>query len=340
MLDDAERVYSILQEHQADVIVDEDTGRHIDVEGTALTEINADIITVIGGDRVLLGALLELGNVEIPVLPLSSAREPSFLFETEASSFDGLVSDILEGKWTLEKRARIQADIAGVSTPPILNDLAIFARRSATLVRYSLYIDKELFLKDTSDGLIISTPTGSTAYSMSVGGPVVMNPAPVMSIVPVNSVNPAQRPVVVPDNKKIEIRDLSSRVTVEAVLDGQERRSIDSDPIVVHRAEKDALFLKFSEERVAALRGKLKQKTDSFEDLAQDLPPSAKLILKTLEYEGELTQKEIIEETLLPARTVRYALAILISDRIVEKHVSLRDSRQSLYRVADRVGVS
>ncbi len=340
MLNDAKRVYEVLKERQTDIVVDQDTGKHIDVEGTPLTEIDADILTIVGGDRVLLSALLELGESEIPVLPLSSAREPGFLFEAEASSFDSLVSDLLEEKWTLEKRARIQADIASESTPPILNELAIFARRSATLVRYSLYIDGELFLKDSSDGIIMSTVTGSTAYSMSVGGPVVLNPASVISVVPVNSVNPAQRPVVVPDDQKIEIRDLSSRVMVEAVLDGQKRCTIDSGPVLVHRAEKDALFVKFSEERVAALRGKLKQKTDSFEDVAQDLPPSAKLVLKTLEYEGDLTQKEIIEETLLPPRTVRYALAILISDRIVEKHVSLRDSRQSLYRVTDRAGLT
>ncbi|MHA1926053.1 MAG: MarR family transcriptional regulator [Candidatus Thorarchaeota archaeon] len=69
--------------------------------------------------------------------------------------------------------------------------------------------------------------------------------------------------------------------------------------------------------------------------MAQELPPSAKLVLKVLEYQGQLTQKEIVEETLLPARTVRYALSILISDGLVSKRVSLRDSRQGLYRVAN-----
>jgi NAD+ kinase len=131
----------------------------------------------------------------------------------------------------------------------------------------------------------------------------------------------------------IEIRDLSSSVAIEAVLDGQVRKRVDGGPVTITRAESDAVFVKFSEEKIAALRGKLVMKTEVFEDRAQELPPSAKLVLKVLEYQGELTQKAIIEETLLPPRTVRYALSLLISEDLVEKRISLRDSRQGLYRV-------
>jgi NAD+ kinase len=156
-----------------------------------------------------------------------------------------------------------------------------------------------------------------------------------MTIIPVNSVNPARRPLIVEDTTIIEIRELTSSVSVEAVLDGQLRRKVNSGPIIIERAEADAVFVKLSEERVAALRGKLHQMTEAFGDLAQDLPPSAKLVLKVLEYQGQLTQKEIVDETLLPPRTVRYALSILISDGLVSKRVSLRDSRQGLYRMAN-----
>ena len=86
-------------------------------------------------------------------------------------------------------------------------------------------------------------------------------------------------------------------------------------------------------EKVAELRGKLLKKAEASEDLAQELPPSAKLVLKVLEYQGQLSQKEIIEETKLPSRTVRYALSLLMSEGLVMKRLSLRDSRQGIYQV-------
>jgi NAD+ kinase len=320
--------------------VEQKTADALKKKGHSLKKMDVDILAVVGSDKSLLATLLQLGSSEIPILPISSKGQPNFLFDVAAANFEVALTDLLEGKWTPERKARLCADIGGRTSPPLLNDVAIFARRSATLIRYSLFLDGERFWKDGSDGLIIATPTGSTAYSMSVGGPVVLSPASVISIIPVNSVNPARRPLVVSDNVSIEIRDLTSSVTIEMVLDGQIRRKVDGGPVAIRRANSDAVFVKFSEERLADLRGKLNQKTEAFGDLAQDLPPSAKLVLKVLEYKGWLTQKEIIEETLLPSRTVRYALSLLISEGLINKHVSLRDSRQGIYSVTKKEGTS
>ncbi len=326
----------MLKETNAQVLLEQKTADALKKTGQPLKKMDVDIIAVIGSDRSLLATLLQLGPTEIPVLPISSKGQPNFLFDVAVANFDATVSDLLEGRWASEKKARLCADIEGKTSPPLLNDVAIFARRSATLIRYSLFLDGERFWKDGSDGLIIASPTGSTAYSMSVGGPVVLTPAPVISIIPVNSVNPARRPLIVSDEVTIEIRDLASSVTIEMVLDGQIRRKVDEGPVTIRRATSDAVFVKFSEERLADLRGKLIQKTEAFGDLAQDLPPSAKLVLKVLEYQGRLTQKEIIEETLLPSRTVRYAISLLISEGLINKHVSLRDSRQGIYSVSKK----
>jgi NAD+ kinase len=335
MIEDAKEVVSILNESGVETIVEESLAGSFNTRGEKLEEIEGDLLVVIGSDRTLLNTLLKLGHKEIPVLPVSSKGQPDFLFDVPAANFESTVTDLLEGRWSEDHRARLVADVAGVESPPLLNDLALFAKRSATLIRYSLYLDGEQFWKDGSDGLIIATPTGSTAYSMSVGGPVVLNQSGVTTIIPVNSVNPARRPLVVSDTMTITIKDLSSPVTVEAVLDGQERRTTNGEPLVIRRAKTDAVFVKFSQETVAALRGKLLKKTEVYDGQAQDLPPSAKLVLKVLEYQGMLTQKEIIEETMLPSRTVRYALSILLADGFVKKRTSLRDGRQGLYQVAN-----
>ncbi|MFW9887690.1 MAG: MarR family transcriptional regulator [Candidatus Thorarchaeota archaeon] len=333
MIEDTREIMRILHSNDVDIQVEEKTGQALKRKGIPIKKLDSDLIVIIGSDKSLLNSLLQLGDSTVPFLPVSSKGQPDFLFDVTASTFEDVIPDLLEARWTEDRRTRLQVSIGGKSSPPLLNDVAIFAKRSATLIRYSLLLDDEQFWKDGSDGLIIATPTGSTAYSMSVGGPVVLPPAKVMTIIPVNSVNPARRPLIVEDTTVIEIRELISSVSIEAVLDGQLRRKVNSGPALIERAEADAVFVKLSEERVAALRGKLHQMTEAFGDLAQDLPPSAKLVLKVLEYQGQLTQKEIVDETLLPPRTVRYALSILISDGLVSKRVSLRDSRQGLYRV-------
>ncbi|MGY5854142.1 MAG: sugar kinase [Candidatus Thorarchaeota archaeon] len=333
MIVDAKEVYSYLDKNGVEIELEEKLGQALKKKGVSVKKLDADVIALVGSDKLLLETLLKRGSSDTPILPISSRGQPDFLFDVTVPTFETIVKDLLDHNWTEDRRIRIEADIAGYRTPPLLNDLAIFAKRSATLIRYSLFLDGERFWKDGSDGLIVSTPTGSTAYALSVGGPVILNPANVLSIIPVNSVNPAQRPLILSDSMNIEIRDLSSSVAIEAVLDGQVRRKVDGGPIQIHRSEWDAVFVKLSEERIAALRGKLQRKMEEFSSLAQDLPPSAKLVLKVLEYQGQLTQKEIIDETMLPARTVRYALSLLMSEELVAKRVSLRDSRQGLYRV-------
>ncbi|MFW9806140.1 MAG: hypothetical protein ACFFFK_05375, partial [Candidatus Thorarchaeota archaeon] len=306
------------------------------INGKPIRKMDVDILILIGSDRFLLKKLLEIGHSETPILPLSSMGQPDFLFEIAASNFDGIINDLQESKWKREERRRLVAEISGKLTPPLLNDIGIFAKRSATIIRYSLLIDDEHFWKDGSDGLIVATPTGSTAYSLSVGGPVILTSSPVFSIIPVNSVNPARRPLVLSDEHKVEIKDLTSSVAIEVVLDGQIRRKVDSSPVRIRKADSSATFVKFSEERVESLRGKLLAKTETAEDVAHELPPSAKLVFKVLEYKGQLSQKEIIEESMLPPRTVRYALSLLMSEGLVTKKLSLRDSRQGLYHVTNK----
>ncbi|MHA2353342.1 MAG: ATP-NAD kinase [Candidatus Thorarchaeota archaeon] len=336
MLEDARYVVDFLKKNGTEFVVEEKLAEILKgIDGVSLRKMDVDVLTIVGSDRFLLKKLLELGQTEIPILPLASRGQPDFLFEISATNIDGIIGDLLESNWKKEERRRLVAEISGKETPPLLNDIGIFARRSATLIRYSLLIDDEHFWKDGSDGLIVATPTGSTAYSLSVGGPVILASSPVFSIIPVNSVNPARRPLVLSDDLKVEIKDLTSSVAIEAVLDGQIRRKVDSHPVRIRRSDTSVMFVKFSEERVEALRGKLLRKTET-EDVAHELPPSAKLVFKVLEYQGQLSQKEIIEETMLPPRTVRYALSLLMSEELVTKKLSLRDSRQGLYHVTNK----
>ncbi|TFG28777.1 winged helix-turn-helix transcriptional regulator [Candidatus Thorarchaeota archaeon] len=333
MIEDSRGVIDILKDSEVDFVVEEKLAESLKMKGIPVKKMDVDVLAIIGSDRFLLRALLDLGHTKIPILPIASMGQPDFLFDVLVNNFESVIEDLIASRWSKEEKTRLVAEISGRETPPLLNDIGIFAKRSATLIRYSLLIDDEHFWKDGSDGLIIATPTGSTAYSLSIGGPVILNSAKVFSIIPVNSVNPSRRPLVLSDDIEILIQDLTSSVAIEAVLDGQIRRKIDSKPVIIRKAIHNAIFVKFDVERVAELRGKLLKKTETSEDLAQELPPSAKLVLKVLEYQGQLSQKEIIEETKLPPRTVRYAISLLMSEGLVIKKLSLRDSRQGIYQV-------
>jgi NAD+ kinase len=148
--------------------------------------------------------------------------------------------------------------------------------------------------------------------------------------VSVNSVDITRRPLIVPNYTKLEIADIVSRYHCEVVLDGGSRLGI-KKILDCYKHEFPAKLVRLmndSSSAVSLIAKKVK--------LAKDLlsvPPSAKLILKTLEYEGALSQKDLSTRTMLPERTVRLSIRHLLNMGYVKKKTSLRDARQKIYEL-------
>jgi NAD+ kinase len=165
---------------------------------------------------------------------------------------------------------------------------------------------------------------------MSAGGPMVLQRSSVFIVVSVNSVDNTRRPLVVPNDTKLEIADIMGRYHCEVILDGGSRLAI-KKMLECYRHEFPARLVRLigdSSSAISLIAKKVK--------LAKDLlsvPPSAKLILKTLEYEGALTQKDLSTKTMLPERTVRLSLSHLLNLGYVKKKTSLRDARQKIYEL-------
>jgi len=291
---------------------------------------SADCILVLGGDRGVRNYFHRTFDSTIPVLGLSEAESSGFLAQIDSKDFSSYVNRLKKQDYTIEEVPRLGVKIDGKNLLPILNDVAVFSSKSAMLMEYTLRVNDEEVWHDSSDGIIISTPIGSSAYSMSVGGPVIFQESPVFEIISVNSLDVTRRPLIVPNDSIIEINDISSRLHCEVVLDGIDRYNI-KNSVECSKFIPSAKIIRLRKDSTAI--SALAKKVHLAEELLS-MPPSSKLILKTLEYEGVLTQKELASKTLLPDRTVRLALSHLLEKGYVKRKVSLRDARQKIYEIS------
>ena len=216
--------------------------------------------------------------------------------------------------------------------PYALNELVVASSVGTTIMRYGLKVDGELIFRDFADGIIISTPTGSTGYAFSAGGPVISAKSDAFLAIPICSLE-HNKPFVVSDSSTIEIVDISSRSKCEIVIDGRHRAEINQDTVTVRRAPTPAKFIRFDKAAHSAVFRKLRSRSLEAVTITKNAPPSAKYIYRILQYEGPMTQKEVAESSMLPKRTVRSALDYLVKHGLVARQTSLRDTRQSIYLV-------
>src|SRR5574342_313124 len=268
---------------------------------------DTDCIVVTGGDKGVRHYFHKVLDSEVPVLGINESESSGFLAQIDLKEFSSFVSRLKTGDFIVENITRLGIKIDGKHFYPALNDLAIFSSKSAMLMEHVLRVNGEEVWHDSSDGVIITTPIGSSAYSMSAGGPMIFQDSKVFGIVSVNSLDITRRPLIVSEDSFIELDNISSRLRCEVILDGKDRFKVEKIVICTKYPQPAHLIrMKKDSTAVSALAKKVR--------LAEDLlnmPPSSKLLLKTLEYEGILTQRELAAKTLLPDRTVRLALTHL-----------------------------
>lgn len=167
-----------------------------------------DLLIVIGGDGSLLGAARMLARYYVPVLGINRGRL-GFLTDILPDEIEERVGAVLAGEYRLEKRfllnAVVQRDGEKIGRAEALNDVVVNSGTSAKMMEFDLYIDGEFVYHQRSDGLIVSTPTGSTAYSLSAGGPIMHPKLDAVVLVPMFPHTLSSRPIVVDGNSEIKI---------------------------------------------------------------------------------------------------------------------------------------
>jgi len=167
-----------------------------------------EFIFSVGGDGTFLHSVLNIRNFDIPVVGVNSGRL-GFLADISAEQVRDALSNILNKKYSVIERSMLQVDFEGrrnLDFNYALNEITVLKTDSSSMINISAYVGKELLNNYWADGLIIATPTGSTAYSLSVGGPILTPDSENFVITPLAPHNLTIRPIVVPDHYEITLK--------------------------------------------------------------------------------------------------------------------------------------
>ncbi len=166
---------------------------------------NADLIIAIGGDGSMLSCSREYGFLGIPVLGINLGKL-GFLTDIAPNELTTKLLEVIDGKFEVDERFFIETKVKGNKKRYIaLNEVVVHSGAIAQLIEYDLYIDKTFVYRQKSDGLIISSPTGSTAYSLSGGGPIVHPSLDAISLVPMFPHSLSSSPLVVGGGSELKI---------------------------------------------------------------------------------------------------------------------------------------
>ncbi len=227
-----------------------------DLKGYALKEINkkADIVVTIGGDGTILMALEE---VQKPIFAINSGGM-GFLSEVESKYALGGLKRLIEGNYNIEERAKLKIILDGERLPDAANEVTVQTDRIAKILYLKLFVDGDLIESMGADGVIVATPTGSTSYSLSVGGPIMDPSVNAMVIAPLAPFKLSARPWVVPLDRKVGIMLSAKSKESKIVIDGRVAKPVtpESD-IVITGSEKKARFIRFGESFYQMVRLKL-----------------------------------------------------------------------------------
>jgi len=194
---------------------------------------------VLGGDGTFLGAVRWIGDLNIPVLGIKFG-EIGFLAETAAKNLISAAEIILKKDFTISRRMRLDVQVVRDGetrvSDTVLNDIVINRGALARLANIETYINDQYLTTFKADGLIVATPTGSTAYSLGAGGPVVHPDVPGIIITPICAFTLTNRPLIIPDSIKIKLKLDKKATDIMLTFDGQEGLEItDKDTIIVQR---------------------------------------------------------------------------------------------------------
>lgn len=224
----------IFESRGIEVVLDNISGGMIDVMGQPFDMMcqNSDFLVTIGGDGTLISAVRRSYHYQLPVLGIHAGKL-GFLADLDFSELESFLDKMLIGEYRIDKRAILQATIvtpSGESDIFAFNDIVLTRPSIAKMIRLETYVDGRSFNTYYGDGVVVSTPTGSTAYNLSAGGPVLFPLTQVFALTPICPHSLTQRPVVLPGHFEIVMKTPDASALV--IVDGQDLVEISENDTV------------------------------------------------------------------------------------------------------------
>ena len=255
-----QKILSILNERSAEVIFDKEfyeflvNSQRLSVKADGVfdnDDFDADIVISMGGDGTFLKAASRVREKMIPIVGVNMGRL-GFLADVSPSDIEKCVDALYEEDFSIEDRALIQVTTDGETLEGYncaLNDVAILKRDTASMISIRASVNGEYLTTYQADGLVISSPTGSTAYSLSNGGPIIVPGTKVFSMTAVAPHSMNVRPIVLSDSSEISLTVESRSHNFLIAIDGRSEKCKEGTKITLRRAPYDVKVVKRSDQR-------------------------------------------------------------------------------------------
>ncbi|MHA1409318.1 MAG: NAD(+)/NADH kinase [Candidatus Odinarchaeia archaeon] len=222
----------------------------------SIKNVNTDIVIIVGGDGTILYSILQLPVNSPPILGVDMGTT-GFLAEITPDKINWAIERIIKGEYKIAKRLRLKVILKNKKLPDALNEVLITTEPGKT-VRMDVFIDDQYVNRTVGDGIIIATPVGSTAYSLSAGGSIIDKGLDAFIIVPICAFKASLFPIIVPGNKKVKVKLITDGKPHVVVIDGQVQYQLENeDTITVVKSDNPAPFIIFEDNFYERVRGKL-----------------------------------------------------------------------------------
>lgn len=244
----AEQLFRILSHYADEVYVDADFNRFLREEHSFsfepagiindLTAQGVDMAISLGGDGTFLKAARCVGNTGIPIVGINTGRL-GFLADVSADEMEHFFAMLHQGRYVVRERNLLRLTTGGAPSQPIyaLNEIAISKHDSSSMLAIHTAVDGERLTTYMADGLLIATPTGSTAYSLSAGGPIIHPQADVFVLTAVSPHSLNVRPIVIADDKTIDLHIESRSGSFLVAADGISRNLPETTRLTIQKAD-------------------------------------------------------------------------------------------------------
>lgn len=245
-------IYQWLQERGYQVLVEEEVGKSLDIAACDLATLDeigqqAQLAIVIGGDGNMLGRARILSKYGIALIGINRGNL-GFLTDIDPKNAYAQLQACLDGEFFVEERFMLEVEVIRdgkvISTGNAINEAVIHPAKIAHMIDFHVYIDGKFAFSQRSDGLIIATPTGSTAYSLSAGGPILTPQLNAIALVPMFPHTLSSRPLVIDGNSEISLRFAEYNIPqLKVGCDSQLTLEFNSDDIITVRKSPNKLRL-------------------------------------------------------------------------------------------------